>query len=146
MSGKRVLIKNVLITLLMLGVTGAGSVPGKANAPRYNPATEVTVEGTVQHLEQEGIARWGTGGTHLILNTGSEKLVVRLGPRRFLAQQGFRIADGDRIVVTGSKVRIGDEEAILARQVTLRNRVLTLRDRQGKPQWSAALRGTNWAN
>ena len=80
------------------------------------------------------------------MNTGSGKLVVRLGPRRYLAQQGFQIADGDRIVVTGSKVRIGDEEAIIARQVKCRNRSLTLRDKRGKPQWSAALRAPDWAN
>ena len=139
--------KTVVIALMMLAVVGAASVPkGKANVPRYDPSTEVTVEGTVQDLEQQGIARWGTGGTHLVLNTGSEKLAVRLGPRRFLAQQGFHIAEGDRLEVTGSRVKIGDEEAILAREVKCRDRVLTLRDKKGKPQWSAAVRGTNWAN
>ena len=39
MSGKK-----VLLTLLIFAGMGAASVPkGKANVPRYNPATEVTV-------------------------------------------------------------------------------------------------------
>ncbi len=134
--------KTVLLAVLTLGIGAAASVQyGRGRVPRYDASTEVTVSGTVQHLQEEGIARWGTGGAHLILNTGSGRLLVRLGPRRFLSQQHFRLSDGDRIQVTGSKVKIGDEEAILAREVRLNDRILTLRDKRGKPQWPSAARG-----
>jgi hypothetical protein len=142
--GRSLIGKRFLTVLITLGIAGVASI-GRAreSAPRYDPTTETTVSGTVQHLEATGIARWGSGGTHLILNTGTAKLAVRLGPRRFLAQQGVRLADGDRIEVTGSKVRIGDEEAILARVVKARGWTLMLRDKRGKPQWSAAPRVPN---
>jgi len=103
--------------------------------PRYDPATEVTVQGTIDEVtEHTGPMGWT--GTHLILKTDKGTLEVHLGPSAFLAEKGFAFAPGDEIEVTGSKMKYEGEEALLARKVKKEEKSLTLRNAQGIPQWS----------
>jgi hypothetical protein len=139
--------RRVIFRVLMgLGVLAAVAAPWAAEsraasrreqAVRYDPATETTVSGAIQHIENMGLARNGMGGTHLTLKTSDRTWEVRVGPRRFLAQENFTLSEGDQIEVTGSRVKFQEHDAILARVVTQGNRVLVLRDRQGRHLWSS---------
>jgi hypothetical protein len=79
-------------------------------------------------------------GTHLVVQAEGETLEVHLGPSRFLAGQEFSFEAGDAIEVTGSKVKRGEGEALLAREVKKGDTVLTLRNAEGVPQWSRGRR------
>jgi len=103
----------------------------------YNPATEVTVQGTVEDVKQFTGSR-GWGGTHLTLRTDKETLDVHLGPSNFLEAKKFTVSKGDRVEVLGSKVQFQGHDALIARQVTKGDQKLTLRNAQGIPAWSGA--------
>lgn len=105
----------------------------------YNTLTEATVRGTVEEVRTITGPR-GWNGTHLTLNTDSGSLDVHLGPASFLKKKGFEFAQGDQIEVTGSKVAFQDQDAILAREVKMGEKVLTLRDNEGVPEWAGKRR------
>jgi len=110
-------------------------------ARHYDPSTVVTLKGTVQDLQSNAMAqghngRMGGMGTHLVLKTDKESMTVLVGPSSFLTEKNFSLANGDKIEVTGSKVKYGGSDAIIAREIKKGDAVLTLRNEQGVPQWS----------
>jgi hypothetical protein len=78
----------------------------------------------------------GWSGTHLTLKTEAETLDVHVGPSWFLTQNQFSFAKGDQVEVTGSKVKVGTADTLLAREVKKEGKALVLRNPQGIPQWS----------
>jgi hypothetical protein len=125
-----------LVIGLGVGIVSYAQMPrGPKGAPLYNPATESTVKGTVEAVNQV-TGRRGWGGTHLQLKTESETLDVHVGPSWFLSQNKMAFAKGDQIEVTGSKVKFANTDALLAREITKGEQKLTLRNERGFPVWS----------
>lgn len=109
-------------------------------SPRYDVATETTVTGTVESVEQitgsgGGRGRGGLGGTHVTLKTNTETLVVHLGPTAFLNEKKVAIAKSDTLVVVGSRVTVDGERVFIAKEVRKGDSVWTLRDAAGLPLW-----------
>jgi hypothetical protein len=111
--------------------------------PMYDTKTETTIKGTVETVEQgvpqgrmggRGTGR-GMGGTHIVLKTDKESIPVRLGPSAFLEEQKLEIAKGDELEVIGSRVTIGSENVVLAREITRGGKTVKLRDASGRPLW-----------
>jgi DNA/RNA endonuclease YhcR with UshA esterase domain len=107
----------------------------------YNPSSVTTVKGVVQDVQEGAMhegqkGRMGGMGTHLVIKTDKETLTVMVGPSRYLAQKNFSFAKGDQIEVTGSKVKYGGSDAIIAREIKKGDKMLTLRDEKGIPEWS----------
>src|SRR5687767_6010057 len=132
---KRISFLRVLLIAIAISTLGAASAlvqlgMGQGAGRMYNPATETTVKGTVEEVKKVPSQRGGPGGTHLIVKTDKETLDVHLGPTTFLEKQKFTFAKGDQIEVTGSKVKIGAVDAMLAREVKKGDKTLTLRDSQ----------------
>lgn len=122
---------------------GPDTRPGMGmRMPMYDTSTEATFRGTVQSVEaaasgpgRTGRGMRGMGGTHVLLETDSGTLAVHLGPSAYLTEQNIRLEEGDEIEVIGSRVRLGSEEFVLARQVTRGDDAWTLRDASGRPMW-----------
>lgn len=108
-------------------------------ARNYDPSTETTVKGTVKQVKQVS-GRRGWNGTHLLLKTEAGSLQVHAGPSSYITSQGFSFAKGDEIEVLGSKVKPGENEALIAREVKKEDKTLVLRDSQGAPQWAGGRR------
>jgi hypothetical protein len=113
---------------------------GRGGGPRYDTATEATVTGTVDSVEQiagpgPGRGRRGLGGTHLTLKTKTETLEVHLGPTAFLNEKKVGIAKGDTLVITGSRVTVDNEKVFIAKEVKKGDSTWTLRDAAGLPMW-----------
>jgi len=126
----------IATALLIIPLAAAQSAGGNGQGGRrYNPATEITVTGTVAEVQQY-TRGGGWGGTHLTLKTDHATLDVHLGPTRFLAEEKFSFAKGDQLEVTGSKIPYGGGEALVARLVKKGDKTLTLRDAAGIPLWS----------
>lgn len=105
--------------------------------PRYNTATETTVDGVIDSVQQvQGRHHWA--GTHLQLKTtdSTTPLDVHLGPAWFLTRNHLTLAAGDHIQITGSKVSFNNTDTILARTIKKGETELTLRNPQGFPLWS----------
>jgi hypothetical protein len=135
-DNSNVLLAALLILLVAVTVVLAQGPAGqRMGPPRYDPATEITVSGIVQEVKQiSGSRRWN--GTHLTLETDVGTADVHVGPSTFLAEKEFVFAKGDQIEVIGSKVKYGDADALIAREIKKDGKVLTLRDAKGFPVWS----------
>jgi hypothetical protein len=132
---------------LIVGILAVVSMPlmaqppgrGPGGARMYNKATEVTVKGTVEAVQEyTGRGRGMMPGVHVTLKTADETLDVHLGPKSFLDSQHLNLAKGDEIEVTGSRMTMGGQEALIARIVKQGDKTFTLRDEQGIPKWAGA--------
>ncbi len=106
----------------------------------YDPATEVTMKGSIEAVQQLTGPR-GWAGSHVSLKTDTETIDVHVGPSWFLTQNKIALAKGDQIEVTGSKVKYGASDALIARELKKDGQSLTLRNAQGIPAWSRGRRG-----
>jgi hypothetical protein len=143
---KRISFPGILLIAIAISTLSVASAlaqrgMGQGAGRMYDPATETTVKGTVEEVKQIPGQRGGASGTHLIVKTDKETLEVHLGPTAFLEKEKFTFAKGDQIQVTGSKVKIGGADALLAREVKKGDKALTLRNAQGIPVWSGGRRG-----
>lgn len=132
-----------IAALFLLAIVSAALLSAQAQrgtrSPMYDPKTETTITGTVEDIQQQA-GRGAGSGTHLMLKTDSGSFDVHVGPTAYLEQKQFAFAKGEQIEVTGSKVKLGNTDTILAREIKKDGKVLTLRDAQGIPQWSRARR------
>jgi hypothetical protein len=129
MKANRIVLIMVIAALFATMVLAQGRGGGR----KYNPATETTVKGTVEDVQQLSGKGGGGTGTHLTLKTDAGTLDVHVGPTSFLTAQQVSFAKGDQIEVTGSKV---NTDTLIAREIKRGDKVLTLRDKQGIPAWS----------
>ena len=121
--------------LLLSAVLASAQGPHAAkNMRMYDPATETTLKGTVDAVNQQ--ARGQMMGTHITIKTADETREVMLGPAAFITGKGFAFAKGDAVEVTGSKITMGAIEFVIAREVVKGGKTLTLRDKTGTPQWA----------
>lgn len=103
--------------------------------PIYNTATEVTLKGSVEAVDQvKGPQSWDS--THLSLKTDKETIDVHVGPSWFLTQNKTSFAKGDQIEVIGCRVKFGETDALIAREIKKGGETLTFRNAQGFPVWS----------
>jgi hypothetical protein len=65
---------------------------------------------------------------------------VAVGPVSFVTSSHFNFAKGDRVIVTGAKMKMGGSDVVVAREIKKGDQVLTLRDAKGVPLWSPASR------
>ena len=115
------------------GVPGAGR--GRA-LPRYDTSTVQEIEGTVIRVDTVPGLSGRDGGVHLITLVGRDTLPVHLGPVSYMAQQTIRFTAGEKIRVRGSRTTFNGKAAVIAAEVRNASGArLTLRDRQGVPQW-----------
>jgi hypothetical protein len=125
-----------IITMLLVAcLAGSAFAQVGSNARRlYDPNTETTVKGTVEKVTEIGDQGWT--GTHLSLRTNEQTYDVHVGPSAYVAKSGFAFRAGNPIEVTGSKIKVGGSDAIVAREIKKDGKVLTLRNRRGIPNWS----------
>jgi len=107
----------------------------RQRAPAYNVATEVSVQGVVQEVQQFWCPINGDEGTHLMLSTDSGVLQVHVAPRRFLSGNGLSFRKGEQIDVVGSIVIYQGHDALIARKITRDNQTIAVRAPNGKPLW-----------
>jgi len=130
----------VLALVSMAAIAVLQAQQHKGPGMMYNPATESTIKGTIENLDQGSqgmMMKMGMGmGTHLTVKTAEGDKQVMLGPSQFISDKGFAFAKGDQVEITGSKVTMGGNEYVVAREVLKDGKTLTLRDKTGKPEWS----------
>ena len=104
-------------------------VPG----PKYDLATETVVKGAIIELKE---VEANKGDIHLMVKSGDTVYEVCLCPQKFLNELEIQFKVGDNLQVTGSKVKDGDREVLLAREIVRGDNTLTLRDKKGNPVWT----------
>jgi hypothetical protein len=107
----------------------------EASPPKYDVHTETRMKGTVEEVKlppkgsEKEIA-------HLLIKTGTDTVDVYLCPKSFLDDMGVSFAKEDEISLTGSRIKQGEADLVLAREVVKGTDTLVLRDQNGNPIWS----------
>jgi hypothetical protein len=124
----------VLVILFLYAASLVGQHTEGPSSPKYDAQTETKIKGTVDNVKLPSSKK---EIVYLVMKTGSDTTVeVYLCPKSFLDDMGVTFAKGDEITLTGSKVKQGDADLILAREVVKGTDTLVLRDDKGKPVWS----------
>jgi hypothetical protein len=104
-------------------------------APKYDVSTEGKFKGTVEDMKlppkgsEKQIA-------YMTIKSGTDTIEIYLCPKSFIDDMGVSFAKGDEIAFTGSKVKEGDADMVLAREVVKGTDTLVLRDQKGNPIWN----------
>jgi len=124
----------VFLTLLLVASLVAQKTP-KPSPPKYDLQTEVKIKGTIEDvkLPPKGSEK---EIVHLLVKNGTESADVYLCPKSFFDDMGMDFSKGDEITLTGSKVKQGEAEFVLAREVVKENNTFVLRDAKGAPVWN----------
>ncbi len=122
---------------------GSGGWCANNNYSRlFNSKTIEEVKGSVVSIEKITPESGMSTGIHLMLK--SEKngnISVHLGPSWYLDNQDIQFVVGDILVVKGSKVTYQNAPAIIAITVKKGEQMLTLRDKDGNPNWNGLRQG-----
>ena len=111
----------------------------------YNPNTVETIRGKVVRTNAFTPMSGMGQGMQLLVRTGDQTVPVHLGPSWYIDNQGFQVAPGDEVKVTGSRVNFAGGPAMMASLVRHGGKVLKLRENNGIPAWSGWNRqGGSW--
>lgn len=127
------------VVSLMFVLAALAQAQGPRGTRNYDPSTETTVKGRVKQVQQVP-GRHGWNATHLVLETEAGILNVHVGPSSYISGQGFSFRPGDEVEVLGSKLKLANSEAVIAREIKKEDKRLMLRDAQGIPQWAGGRR------
>jgi hypothetical protein len=121
--------------LLIASILVSGVVACGQSGPKYDVATETKLKGVIADLKlpDKGNSK---EIAHLTVKSGTETLDLYLCPRSFMDDMGVSFAKGDEIAVTGSKVKEGDSDMVLTREIVKGTDTLVLRDEKGNPVWN----------
>ena len=121
--------------LLLFSVGAKNAQAADPAVPKYDAQTETKMKGTIEDVtlpasghEKEIV--------HLVMKNGTETVDIYLCPKSFLDDMGIAFSKGDEITVTGSKVKQGENQTVLAKQAEKGNDTLVLRDDKGNPVWA----------
>jgi hypothetical protein len=124
----------MMLVIGFLSVIALAMEQRRLSGPNYDPAKEITIQGTVQEVLTVQDRRMTS--IHLRVKSPDEVFDVRLGPAWFLDQEQFKFVMGDQVEVTGATMSTNSGHALIAREVKKGDAVLVLRDAKGFPAWS----------
>ena len=128
-----------LICLVLLILLSPLAIAQKAQpqpaAPKYDLLTEAKFKGIIEEvkLPPKGSEK---EITYLRMKKGDDTIDIYLCPKSFFDDMSMAFAKGDEITLTGSKVKQGESEIFLAREVMKGNETFVLRDEKGGPVWN----------
>lgn len=121
----------LVVAMALVTVPGWGQSASKTG-PKYDAANEVKIRGVVEEIRE---VPGPFEGTQLLVKTDSKTVLVHVAPSGFLKEMDTTFNKGDEVEVVGAKAPNAPEEEILAREITIGNNTLTLRDDKGIPIW-----------
>jgi hypothetical protein len=137
MSRMRLLLVLTLLSPLAVLAQAEPAPAQKAAKLKCDPATVVTVKGTV--LGETRVDRGkGHKSVHLVVKVGDEQVSVHLGPDSWVDRQSVKFTRGDEVSVKGSKFTYNGKMGLIAQVVVRGGETLAPRDAAGKPAWAAS--------
>jgi hypothetical protein len=112
---------------------GRGAIDGQGGR-YYDPGTEISVTGTVEEVLMQA-GRAGATGLHLLVQDGEETYDVHVGPTFYLFPEGLEVQKGDQVSVTGSRIDLAGQPALIVKEISKGDFNITLRDDIGVPLW-----------
>jgi len=131
MASNPVSFRTLILAFLTLLLGSAFSIAQAG--PKYDTSTEAKFKGTIEELKlppkDKDIA-------HITIKSGTDTFDLYLCPKSFIDDMGVSFAKGDEVAFTGSKIKQGDADMILAKEVVKGTDTLVLRDDKGNPVWN----------
>jgi hypothetical protein len=125
----------LVLFAVLVGLPTRAQKNQPTSPPKYDLHTETKIKATIDEVKlppkgsEKEIA-------HLLVKDGTNSVDVYLCPKSFFDDMGMSFAKGDEIAITGSKVKQGETDLILAREIVKGNDTFALRDGKGEPVWS----------
>jgi hypothetical protein len=131
-----------MVLVLAMAATAQAPAPtqkpngSKYNQVKYDKSAEATIIGTVEEVVDFDCPVSGAEGNHVVLATAQGKVMVHVAPVKFLKQYGIVLNKGDKLTITGAKLRDADgNDTMIARTITSDQVMISVRDPNGKPLW-----------
>jgi hypothetical protein len=102
------------------------------NHHRYNPSAETVVKGTIESIAVPDAPR---ELVRITVKSGDNEIVAELAPQKYLKEVGCELAAGDKVVLTGVKIKEGDKDLFLVRTLERGNDMFTFRGPEGQQAW-----------
>jgi ribosomal protein S12 len=102
----------------------------------YGESTVETFKGTVINVTTFKPDQYIRNCVRFNLITNNDTISVHIGPSWYLNYKNFSIKEGDKVIVTGSKVVYNDKPAVIASHIKTNDTKIELRNSQGFPLWS----------
>jgi hypothetical protein len=116
-------------------------LPGSTYNRNFDKSKLTTIEGTIESVGSFYPASGSTPGTCLNVKTKEGKSVtVYAGPQSFTTQKNLDLKPGTSITITGCNTMVNDKSVIIASELQVAGKTLTLRDQNGNPEWNS-----NWS-
>jgi hypothetical protein len=123
----------ILFPLAAFALAWSGLLNAQTGPPKYDLHTETKLKGTVEEVKLPPKAN---DVVHLMMKNGDDVVDLYFCPKSFMDDMGVSFSKGDELAYTGSKVKYGSTDLILAREVVKGSDTLVLRDDKGNPVWS----------
>jgi hypothetical protein len=123
----------ILFPLAAFALAWSGLLNAQTGPPKYDLHTETKLKGTVEEVKLPPKAN---DVVHLMMKNGDDVVDLYFCPKSFMDDMGVSFSKGDELAYTGSKVKYGSADLILAREVVKGSDTLVLRDDKGNPVWS----------
>lgn len=135
-SGGVILAAIVALLAMTLPVPAGGQTAvrakGAAAAPKYEPAKEVTIEGTVASVVTKSMPGQLVGA-HAILTTASGTVDAHLGNYATRGANALVLAVGERVRMVGVLVTVHSRPVLLVRTAQTSRGLYTIRNSHGFP-------------
>ena len=131
----RQIVVLIVFSALTIGLPAGAQKKSGTSGPKYDLQAETKIKGTVDEVKlppkgsEKEIA-------HLQVKDGANSVDAYLCPKTFWDDMGMSFAKGDEITMTGSKVKEGDTDIFLVREIVKGNDSFVLRDAKGAPVWN----------
>ena len=121
--------------IIFLFATLALAWSAETAPPKYDLHTETKMKGTVEEvkLPPKGSEK---EVVHVLMKSGDDIVDLYFCPKSFMDDMGVSLNKGEELAFTGSKVKYGGADLILAREVLKGAETLVLRDEKGNPVWN----------
>jgi hypothetical protein len=128
-------LKWIFLPVAALSLAWSALLSAQTGPPKYDLHTEATMKGTVEEvrLPPKGSEK---EIVHLMMKSGADVVDLYVCPKAFMDDMGVSFSKGDELALTGSKVKYGGADLILAREVVKGTDTLVLRDEKGDPVWN----------
>jgi hypothetical protein len=125
----RVRVVLAAIVIAAFWAVAFGANDDNVSALPYDKAAEQTIDGVVLNkVHPLGICQEG-------LFVTVNEMEMYLGPAEFVRALGLKLAGGERVTIVAAPAAFHEVKIMLARSVTVGEKIFILRDRDGIPKW-----------
>ncbi len=128
------------------GMHGRGMM-GKGNNQNkqmmYDSKTVITFSGEIVAVNSITNLKGQTASNQLRIKSDKEEFTVNLGPVWYMEKESMKFDKGDKVTITGSKVKLNNSDVVIAQKVVKGDKTLELRDENGKPAWKGGKNRNN---